>query len=253
MYTEEPIFNVPNSQKGDHQPDKKWYKHWWGQLLIGFLVLFSVFSVAFGIYVAKVIYLLRSGEITASELFGGSAAEPDDQIVLTNLATDDDPSVGPKDAKVVVVEFSDFQCPYCAQVYPVVKELIKDYSDRVLFVFRDFPLTDIHPQAVLASLAGECANEQGKFWEMHDKIFENQDKINEDNLAAWSVQIGLNSLQFSSCMGAGKYLPEIEADLQEGLAFGVEATPTFFINGKPLRGAVSLATFESIILAELSR
>ena len=253
MYSQEPIFTTPESLKKNRPPGRRWYKKWWGQLALGVVGWGLVLAIALVIYILKLTFLLGSGQITTEDLFGPNI---EDGSVVTNqfnLATEDDPSIGPKDAKVVVVEFSDFQCPYCAEVYPVIKELARKYKDQVLFVYRDFPLIDTHPQATLAALAANCSQEQGKFWEMHDRIFENQDKLNEVNLASWAVQIGLNSLQFSSCMGSGKYLPEIEADLQEGIAFGVEATPTFFINGRILRGAQSLATFESIILAELTR
>lgn len=253
MYSQEPIFNTPESLKKSRPAGKSWYKKWWGQLLIVLAVLFLVLTVAFAIYIGKVVYLLRSGQVAGGQLFGSNPSVELSGEDLPTLATADDPSVGPKNAKVVVVEFSDFQCPYCRESYLVIKELIKNYQDRVLFVYRDFPLTDIHPQAVPAALAADCAHEQGKFWQMHDLIFANQDKINEANLSSWAVQIGLNTLQFSSCMGSNKYLPEIEADLQEGFSFGVEATPTFFINGRILRGAVSLATLERIILTELAK
>lgn len=232
------------------KPGKRWYKKWWGIAIIVFLTLFVIVSTALAIYIGRVVVLLRSGELTPEELLGREPANPLDRV--NTMATSDDPSIGPVDAKVVIVEFSDFQCPFCAQVYPVVKEIIKDYGDRIHFVYRDFPVPSLHPQALLGSMAGECAHEQGKFWEMHDKIFENQSGLNEANLKTWAIQLGLNSVQFSSCLDSQKYLAEIQEDLQDGVEAGVRATPTFFINGQKIEGALPLSTFEQIILTILN-
>ena len=263
MYSQNDSFNVPastrvergkpaSSSAASFKTRRKWHQRWWGRLILIFLVIFFVLLIALGFYVGRVVVLLRTGQLTPAQLFGGDFSAGQLQSLPT-LATADDPSLGPKDAKVVMVEFSDFQCPFCRQAMPVIKEILKDYGDQILFVYRDFPITETHPQAVLAALAGECAHEQGNFWAMHDKIFENQDQISEVNLKIWAIQIGLNSLQFGNCLSSGKYLSEIEQDFQEGVAAGVAATPTFFINGQAVRGALPLATFEQIIIAELSR
>jgi len=224
-------------------------KRWWTKFLLGFCGLFLVLLVALGFYAAKVALMLRNGEITPDQLFGNQQ-----QVVNNDLINPEGPMRGPLDAKVVIVEFSDFQCPYCAQSYLVMKELMRNYGDQVLFVYRDFPIVSNHPEALAASLAGRCAHEQGKFWEMHDKIFENQEDLSEDNLKRFAVQIGLFTLQFNDCFDSGKYVADIEKDLQEGFAAGVVGTPTFFINGKILPGgAVPLNVLESIIISELSR
>ena len=159
-------------------------------------------------------------------------------------------AVGAKNAKVTIVEFSDFECPFCSQAHPVVNELRRRYSDKVYFIYRDFPLTQIHPQALLAAMAGQCAHEQGKFWGMHDKLFINQDRLALENIKKYAVEIGLNSLQFNGCLDTGKYLSEIEQDISDGLSVGIEATPTFIVNGVKLPGVIPLATFEKIITAE---
>lgn len=250
MTSENIEFEKPPSLTKPVRTGKPWYKKWWGLALIVFLTLFSVVSLALAIYVGRVVVLLRTGAITPEELLGREPVGPLDRV--KTMATSDDPSFGPSNAQVVIVEFSDFQCPFCAQAYPVIKELLKDYGDRIHFVYRDFPVPSLHPQALLGALAGECAHEQGKFWPMHDKIFENQQDLNENNLKTWAIQLGLDGVQFSSCLDSQKYLPEVQEDLNDGVDAGVRATPTFFINGQKIEGALPLSVFEQIILTILN-
>lgn len=253
MTSQDTPFIIPPSSPSSNSPmpKKKWYKRWWGKTIIVFIFLTLIIGVAMAFYVGRTAYLLRTGVITPEDLFGQNV--PGRQNDLPTYATDDDPSFGSPDAKVVIVEFGDFQCPFCRQAMPVVKEILKDYGDKVFFVYRDFPLESVHPQAVPAALAGECAHEQGKFWEMHDKIFENQEQLSVKNFKIWAIQIGLNSIQFGNCLDSSKYFAEVEQDLQAGIAAGVRATPTFFVNGQKIEGAISFTTFEQIILSELSR
>jgi len=253
MYRQDSSFTMPPPSKAKQLINrKKWHKQWWGRLIIGFLVIFFVLLIAMAFYVGKLVILLRSGQITPQQLLSNNV--PSGQASnLPTLVTSDDPSFGPRDAQVVIVEFSDFQCSFCQQVQPVIKEILKNYGDKVLFIYRDFPLLDDHPQALLAAMAAECAHEQGQFWEMHDKIFDNQNEIIDTNLKTYAVQIGLNSIQFNDCLGSGKYLEEIENDLLDGYNVGVQATPTFFINGVKVAGAIPLNIFEQIIISELSQ
>lgn len=252
MYSNNESFIVPESSQTRSNITKKWYQRWWGRLIIGFLVIFFAMLIAMGFYVGRMVILLRSGQVTPEQLFGDDFSSRQNRNLPT-LATTDDPSLGPRDAKVVVVEFSDFQCPFCQQAQPVVKELLKNYGDQILFIYRDFPLINDHPQALSAAIAGECAHEQGKFWEMHDKIFANQDNISKTDLKIYAVQIGLNNIQFGTCLDSDKYLAEIEQDFNDGLNAGVNSTPTFIINGVKVAGAIPLNTFEQIIISELSR
>lgn len=243
-------FEMPESKHRNPAQKKKWFQKWWGRLILLFLFLFLTVSVSLLFYVGSVISKLRSGEVTPLQLFG----EKFQQRVDTNeLYSSDDPQIGAADAKVVIVEFSDFQCPFCKQSYPVMKEIIKNYGDKILFVYKDFPLTETHTEAVIAALAGQCAHEQGKFWQMHDKIFENQENLKIENLKIMAVQVGLNSLQFDACMQNGKYIEAVQDDLNLGVSLGISATPTFFINGKRVQGALPLSFFESAIISELSK
>ena len=229
---------------------KKWYQKWWGKIIMVILVLVLIFIVAFAF---QVVSYFR--EIKNQSAGTGSLTDllPRNRADLSTIISPNDPSLGPKDARVVVVEFSDFECPFCQQAFPVVKQLLQDYGDQILYVYKDFPLTDIHERAVPAALAAQCAHEQGQFWLMHDKIFENQDNLTDANLKRYAVQIGLNSLQFGNCFAASKYLGEIQQDFNQGLKLGVKSTPTFFINGIGIPGAVPLATLEQIVVAELNR
>ena len=230
---------------------RRWYQRWWAKLLLVVVGLLLIVTAAFGMYVLRISYLIRNGRLDPRLLLNQS---PNRQAPADRLtyATDDDPSVGPADAPIVIVEFSDFQCPYCGQAYPVIKQVLRDYGDRVRLIYRDFPLTDTHPRALPVAIAANCAFEQGKFWEMHDKIFENQAELEETDLKRYAIQIGLNGVQFGSCLGSDKYLKEIEDDFNAGVDAGVEATPTFFINGTLLRGALPYEAFQQIIVSELN-
>lgn len=167
------------------------------------------------------------------------------------VSADDDPSKGPADAPVTIIEFSDYQCPFCKKVEATINQIIETYGDKIRFVYRDFPL-GFHQYAQKAAEASECADEQGKFWEYHDKLFENQQAINIENMKRWARDLNLDPDKFDDCLDSGKYASEVQKDLQDGQAAGVSGTPTFFINGKKLSGAQPFSTFKAIIDAELA-
>jgi protein-disulfide isomerase len=168
------------------------------------------------------------------------------------VGADDDPFLGPKDAPVTIIEFSDFQCPYCRRVQPALKQLLQEYQGSVKLVFRDFPLRNIHPQAQKASEAAQCAAEQQQFWSYHDKLFA-VSELQPENLKQYAQELGLNTAQFNACLDTGKYAAEVEHDLQDGLNAGVNATPSFFVNGQPLSGAVAYEQFKEVIDAAVER
>ncbi len=159
---------------------------------------------------------------------------------------------GDPKAPVVIVEFSDFQCPYCQSVEPTLKKLLGKYEGRVSLAYRDLPLRDIHPQAELAAEASHCAGEQGKFWEYHDLLFANQNKLDRPGLVGLAHDLKLDEKQFDSCLSSGKYTAQIEQDRQLGLRAGVAGTPGFFINGNLLSGNQPQDAFEKLIQAELA-
>ncbi len=187
---------------------------------------------------------------------------PDTVVTVTPSPTPDtdfeDETVtvlGDPNAPVTIVEFSDYQCPYCLRHFQqTMPQLKKDYIDtgKVRYVFKDFPLTQIHPLAVPAAEAAECAGEQGKYWEMHDLLFGQQERWIQaaqpnDVFKEFAQEIGLDMNAFDECVQSGKYQDEITADMHEGLAAGVQGTPAFFINGQFLSGAQPYEVFKQMI------
>jgi protein-disulfide isomerase len=171
------------------------------------------------------------------------------------VSADDDPVLGNKNAKVTLIEFSDFQCPFCKRLNDdAIQQIKKDYveSGKVKLVFRDYPL-GFHPEAQKAAEAAECADDQGKFWEYHDLLFANQALLSITNYKAWAKQLGLNEAQFNTCLDSGKYASEVQKDFADGQAAGVSGTPTVFINGIRLVGAQPYSAFKQVIDAELAK
>jgi protein-disulfide isomerase len=160
---------------------------------------------------------------------------------------------GSRDAVITIVEFSDFQCPFCGKIQPVLSGLLSKYQGRVKLAFRDFPLRKIHPLAQQAAEASRCAAEQGKFWEYHDRLFQDSSKLSSAHLAEHARSIGLDVSTFDACVAAGKYSSSIEADLQDGTRIGITGTPAIFINGIFVGGAQPAAALEKAIDAELAR
>ncbi len=158
---------------------------------------------------------------------------------------------GSPQAPVMIVEFSDFQCPFCRKVQSTLKNLLEKYQGQVSLAYRDFPLRGMHSQAESAAEASRCALEQGKFWEYHDLLFGNPDKLNRSGVAGMAQSLGLNERQFDTCMSSGKYTKQVEQDLQDGIRAGVEGTPGIFINGILLNGAQPETAFEKVIRSEL--
>jgi protein-disulfide isomerase len=147
------------------------------------------------------------------------------------IATDDQPSKGPADAKVTVVEFTDYQCPSCAAAQPVLEKLIAEYGDRVRFVVRDFPL-QMHPDARKAAEAAEAAREQGKYWDYTAILFRNQSQLKPEQLKQYAQVLGLDRAKFEAALDDGRFAEKVNRDLLDGQRFGISGTPTFFVNGR---------------------
>ena len=156
------------------------------------------------------------------------------------------PVKGSDEAIVTIVEWSDFQCPFCNRVTPTLAQIEKEYGDKVRIAFKHMPLS-IHPQAAQAHAASEAAHRQGKFWEMHDRIFANQRDLSEATLERYAREIGLDMEQFASDLEDASLKQRIESDIQQASKLGVTGTPSFFINGKYLSGAQPFANFKRII------
>ena len=169
------------------------------------------------------------------------------------VSTDDDPiKGGPTGAPVTIVEFSDYQCPFCSRAEGVVDEVMKKYGEKVRLIYRDYPLS-FHQNAETAAMASECAEEQGKFWEMHKAMFGNQMKLTVADLVETAGNLSLDKDKFKGCLDSGKYRSEVQKDFQDGQKYGVTGTPTFFINGIMIVGARGVESFSEIIDRELTR
>ena len=175
--------------------------------------------------------------------------EPDRAPVV---AGDGSPAKGPADAPVTIVEFSDFQCPFCSRVLPAIEETIKTYGDQVRVVFRQYPL-NIHPQAQKAAEASLCANDQGKFWELHDAMFADQRNLAVEQLKAKAAAVGVDAAKFDACLDGSKYAEKVAEDMNHGISVGVNGTPALFVNGRFLSGAVPFSEIEKLVDDELAR
>ncbi len=163
------------------------------------------------------------------------------------------PVRGPGSAPVTIVEFSDFQCPYCGRFAPVLKQLMDKYPNDVRLIFRHMPLTGIHPNAQKAAEAAVCAQNQGKFWEMHDVMFAEQSALDVASLKAKARRIGLDAAVFDDCLDGGKSAAAVAADVQAGESLGIGGTPASLVNGRFLDGAVSVDDLEAVVKDELRR
>ena len=198
----------------------------------------------------------RVGERQA-EFLSGLRAKADVRVMLepprVAVPVGDNPSRGPLDAPVTIVEFSDFQCPFCSRATATLKKLDESFPGKIRIVYRDFPLVQIHPNAARAAEAAACANDQGKFWAMHDVLFEHQDKLGEADLKQSAVALGLDAAAFDQCLESGRHSAQWQKDTAEGQRYGVSSTPAFFINGRLVVGAQPYESFARLVEEELAR
>ncbi|HLD17772.1 MAG TPA: DsbA family protein [Patescibacteria group bacterium] len=180
-------------------------------------------------------------------------SRPSTEVPATLLVDKKSPSLGNPSAPLTIVEFADFSCPYSRQVSFLLRSLAYENADNLFYVYRFFPLADLRPEATILSEAAVCAQEQGKFWEYHDKLYQNATTVTEDNLLAYAGQLGLEKTRFAACLRSGAASQRVQADYEAGLAAGVYGTPTFFLNGHRIEGAIPadiLRTLVAKILAQ---
>jgi protein-disulfide isomerase len=164
----------------------------------------------------------------------------------------DDPSLGPRDAPVVIVEFSDYQCPYCKRWHDEVLPLIlTEYGDQVRYIYRDYPLNG-HPEAQPAAEAANCAGEQEAYWEFHDAIFSEEYGYGRSAYVQYARDLGLDTEAFNECLNSRKFQDEVMGDFRDGIRLGVNSTPTFFVNDTQVIGAQPFEVFQQLIEAELA-
>lgn len=219
-----------------------------------------------GVLIAgAVVYSIKDpdGAVTRRQPAAAAVADSGGSGVAGDLE-DDDPMLGNPEAPVALVEFSDFQCPFCRRMYGDALPLLKEKyikTGKIKFIYRDFPLTSIHSLAQKYAEAGECADEQGKFWPMHDKIFDEQNSRGQgtitdfsvEDIKRWALEIGLEGVKFDECLDSGKYTEEVSKDFRDGQNAGVQGTPATFVNGRLISGAVPISVFEQAIEEELAK
>ncbi len=220
------------------------------------LIPIGVIALAILLYIAGLtifyIRVIQSGSRAALPQFVGrftvaSTLTSQGPSAAVRVATDDDPFLGNKNAPLTMVEFADFECPFSKEVYGSVREIAAKYPERVRVIFRDFPLSDIHPNALGAAIAANCAGEQGKFWTMHDKLFSRAPALSSDDLLRYADEIGLDRIKFSSCLNDPAMAAEVEADYADGVAAGIRGTPTFFFNGQKVEGAIPRSYLQQMV------
>ena len=183
---------------------------------------------------------------------GGSISLPFPDLPRVEVSADDDPFLGAEDAPVTIIQFAEYQCPYCGKAGEVVDEVLKNYEGKVKMVYRDFPLS-FHSRAVPAAVAANCAGEQDKYWEMHRLLMSNQRALEESDLVSHATALSLDMEKWNTCRADPAQEAEVNADMQAGAEVGVSGTPAFFINGIMLSGALPYERFQELIDRELDR
>ena len=222
----------------------------------------TLWKISTFVFVALfVISLFTGGFRGRDSVTGGTVNIPDVPDIPTGIASvnaedlvDDDPVLGNKNAPLTIVEFSDFQCSFCARFrQQTFDQIKKEYVDagKVKFVYRDFPLSSIHPMAQKAAEAAECADDQGKFWEYHDVIFEKQASLSIASLKQWASELGLDTNDFNKCLDSGKYSSEVNKDSNDAQKAGGQGTPFFIVGEVPVSGAQPFAAFQQAIESQL--
>ena len=229
-----------------------------------FYAVLVVFAFAAGILVGYLVWGVLAPAQMASSLQPpvAQAQVPPGQVAIPTTApaftryeipTEGYPSLGPEDADIVLVEFSDFQCPYCKRWFDeTYKPLMAAYPGQIRLVYRNLPLTSIHPQAMSAAIASLCANEQGAYWPYHDKLFGGELELGREAYLQYASELELDGAAFESCLDSGQFDDSLQQDMDFSLNLGVRSTPTFFVNGLAIVGAQPLSVFQQVIDQELA-
>lgn len=226
----------------------------WHVLQWVFLAFILLLLGWFGFTMIRYYRAIRSGEanpLLDQRLQASISSQIANQQVtsedLLRLQPPSAPAFGNPAAKLVVVEFLDFGCPYCLQSFPAMREIMQKYKDRVYFMARDFPVDELHPRATATAMAARCAQEQGLYWPYHDKLFLNQEHHEEADLERYAQEVGMNVPSFQACVREKRYEDVVQREVADGLRAGVAGTPTFFFNGIRVQGALDVRTLEFII------
>lgn len=222
-----------------------------------FYAVLTVLAFAAGVLLGYVVWGIDSTPSQNSQTTGQASlveapATEAPQFTRYDVASEGYPAIGPSDAPITIIEFSDYQCPYCRRWYQEVYEpLLAAYPGKIKLVYRNLPLTSIHPDAFAAAEAAMCAGDQDAYWQFHDKLFTG-DTLGSQIYTRYAQELSLNVDSFETCMKDGKYKAAIEADSDFAVNLGVRSTPTFFINGLAIVGAQPLSVFQQVIDKELA-
>ena len=184
---------------------------------------------------------------TAHQFSSLGSNETSSSVASGNLVPSYAPTLGPDDAKVTIIEFSDFECPFCQASFSVIRQVLNKYPNEVRLVYRHFPLKSIHPNAEALAHASMCAGEQDLFWPFHDRLFAQQGEVTSDNVIEHARAIGADTNKFLSCQNSQRWLDEIELDFAEAVSQGGRGTPTWIINEELVQGIIPLELWEQII------
>lgn len=229
----------------DHK--KPWYKKIW---LIWLIIIAAIVMVFLAYFIFMVYNEYQNIKINKQPLNNIEKWLATKKSVKQNnplLDYSNDPTLGSEQAKVKIIEFGCFQCSFSRNSFSIINNLANYYGNQILITYRDFPLSSIHPQAMLASEAAGCAQNQGKFWAYHDKLFLNQEKLAKDDLLRYARELNLDYQKFQYCLDNNLTTNEIQEDYQAGQSLGVRGTPTFFINGIMVEGSASEELLKAII------
>lgn len=234
-----------------------WFRSGWGKFFLVIVAVFLFLAGLFGYLVSVTYQKFRQGNDqkidvssfseTQSFTRSGTSTSGRNTVPRTEVETTDDPILGPAQAPVTIVEFGDFECPFCAQAVFVLKDLLAAYPKQIRIIYRDFPISAIHAQATLAAEAAACMNDQGRFWEFHDLLYVNQDRLDGTSLEGYASQVGANVALFQACLSSNRFVDEVQADYEAGLRFGVRGTPTWFVNGHRIEGLLPLEILRKIV------
>ena len=221
------------------QPLKKWYKKWWGILIVILLFIILVSLSTFAFYTYSLIKKIKAGDISLEQEWQTAMLEKGPYEMENNLS----PWTGATNPRITIVEFTDFNCPFCKNSYQTIREISFKYKDSVKLIFRHYPV--IQDSSLGLALASECANEQGKFWPVHDALFQSDNPSEDINKIA--VNTGLNIKKFNDCVKTQKYLNRIKMDFLDAQKTSIKGTPTWFINGHKIEGEIPRESFFKLI------
>jgi len=225
--------------------EKAWYQKWWGVLIIGMLIVLIILIINI---IFKIINHLQTNldpEEQNSNII--TSLQKQEQYNIEEIISDENYWIGSANPKLTIIEFADFNCTYCANSFVTMREISLKYKNDVKIVFKDYPLLE---NSLNLSLAARCAGEQNKFWEMHDRLFQNAgsfDTSKQSEISYFAKQIGLNITQFNNCLASKKYLPQIQIDYEIGQNLEITGTPTWVINGYKIAGDIPKNIFIQII------